>query len=132
MQNILGATGDSHGACSYHRHLQGHPHPCPSGSGWPPLAQEIFFMITIWSPYLRTVVLEVEHSVTVGILTTSISNPIPVRVGLVFVPLRWTIVTGVPNPISIHVLLTSVRNGRAVVSIIKSAISVSVWITCVP
>ena len=131
MQDILGATGDSHGACSYHRHLQGHPHPCQSGSGWPPLAREIFFLITIWSPYLRTVVQEVEHPVTVGILTTSISNPIPVRVCLVFVPLRWTIITRIPNPVSILVLLTSVGNGWAVVSIIKPPIPISVWVTCV-
>ena len=132
MQDILGATGDSHGACSYHRHLQGHPHPYPSGLGWPPLAQEIFFIITIWSPYLRTVVLEVEHSVTVGILAASISDPIPVRVCLVFVPLRWTIITRVPNPISIHILLASVGNSWAVVSIIKPAVTISIWVTCIP
>ena len=47
--HILRATQDSSVACSYHKRLRGHLHPCPSGSGSPPLAKVIFYS-RYWFP----------------------------------------------------------------------------------
>ena len=47
--HILRATQDSSVACSYHKRLRGHRHPCPFVSGSPPLAKVIFYS-RYWFP----------------------------------------------------------------------------------
>merc|ERR1719495_2526736 len=52
-------------------------------------------ILLAWVRHLGTVVQEVEHSISIGILAARISDPVPVRVRLVDVPLHRTIVTRV-------------------------------------